>query len=189
MEKESIVELVIFLCLVLFIISLMVLLYFISPEQIVAKMGISNVYLFTLLISFFAGFSAWTSFSMVAILLTFVAGGISPIFLGLITGLGLAVGDIIMFFVGSRGRKLISGRWKKRLNKIARFFDGKLKKLVPFLCYIYIGLTPFPNNFLIIFLALIKYPIKKLYVPIVLGDMTFPLVITLLAAKGITFFW
>jgi hypothetical protein len=181
-------DIVIFSALVIFIISLIILLYFVSPTQIVNKIGVHNAYLFALLVSFLAGFSALTSFSMVAVLLTLAAGGVNPIYLGLVSGVGLAAGDIIMFFASSEARLLVSGKWEKALNKISKAFEGKPKKLMPLLTYIYMGLTPFPNDFLIIFLALINYPIKKLLIPIILGDITYPLIITLLAAKGIMLF-
>ena len=119
---------------------------------------------------------------MVTILLTFVAGGINPLYLGLISGLGLAIGDVIMFIVSSKGRELVNKKWEKKLDKISNFFKGSPKKIMPFFAYIYMGLTPFPNDILIVFLAVIKYPIKKLYLPIFLGDMTYPLIISLLAS-------
>ena len=188
MIKKNTQKIIIFLLLVIFIISLIALLYFLSPEEIVNKIGIHNAYLFALVISFLAGFSAWTSFSMVAVLIALTLGGINPLYLGLISGAGLATGDLIMFYASSKGRELIKGKWEKRLDKFSKFFEGNFKKIIPIISYIYIGLTPFPNDFLIIFLALIKYPIKKLYLPIILGDLTYPLLITLLATKGIMLF-
>jgi hypothetical protein len=181
-------DLIIFSALVVFIFSLAALLYFVRPEQIVSKIGVNNAYLFALLVSFFAGFSALTSFSMVAVLLTLAAGGVNPIYLGLISGVGLAIGDIIMFFASSEGRELVSENVARKLDKVHKFFARMPRTLVPVMTYIYIGLTPLPNDFLIIFLALIKYPVKRLYIPIILGDMTFTLMITLLAVKGILFF-
>ncbi len=182
-------KIILFSAILFFMIFFIIFVSFISPEELVNKIGVNNSYLFMLLISFFAGFSVWTSFSMVAILITLVAGGLNPIYLGLVSGLGLAVGDIIMFILASKGRELVSGKWEKRLNKLSEFFKGKPRKLIPFISYIYIGLTPIPNDYLMIFLALIKYPIKKLYVPLILGDITYPLIIAILASKGLTVFW
>jgi hypothetical protein len=180
-------KIIIFSFVILSIISLMIFFIFVSPEDIVRKIGVKNSYLFVFLVSFLAGFSAWTSFSVILILFTFVYGGINPFYLGIISGFGLMIGDIIMFFLGSKGRSSISGKWEKRLDKVAKFFEGKLKKFLPFFIYLYLSISPFPNDFLIIFLTIIKYPFKKLYVPLILGDLTYPLIITLLASKGISF--
>lgn len=187
-KQQKIKILVTFLVLFTLVMSLIVILYFVGPVEIVNRVGIQNAYLFAFLVAFFAGFSAWTSFSMVTILVTLVIGGVNPLYLGLVAGIGLAVGDIIMFFMGSEGRELIHGEWEKKLKKLAKFFEGEPKKLIPLITFIYMGLTPLPNDFLIIFLAMIKYPIKKLYVPIILGDITYPLLITTLALKGVILF-
>ena len=75
----------------------------------------------------------------------------------------------------------------EKLEKISRFVEKKAGKAIPFIVYVYVGLTPFPNDFIIISLAMIKYPLKKMYAPIILGDLTFALIIALLAARGIAF--
>ena len=175
----------IFLVLFIFVISLITLLYFVNPEKIVERIGVENSYIFIFLVAFFAGFSSWTSFSLVTLLITLTMGGMNPVYLGLIAGVGLAIGDVIMFLTGSKGRELITGDWEKKLEKLAKFFEGEPKKLIPLVTYIYMGLTPLPNDFLMIFLSLIKYPLKKLYIPIILGDITYPLLITLLVTKGV----
>jgi hypothetical protein len=183
---KKIKNIIIFSLIVLFIIFLMVFFIFISPEEIVRKIGVNNSYLFVFLVSFLAGFSAWTSFSVILVLFTFVYGGINPFYLGIISGFGLIIGDIIMFILGSKGRSSISGKWKKRLDKLAIFFKGRFNKFLPFLIYLYLSISPFPNDFLIIFLTIIKYPFKRLYIPLILGDLTYPLILTFLASKGIS---
>lgn len=54
-----------------------------------------------------------------------------------------------------------------------------------FCTYVYMGFTPLPNDLLLLFLAAIEYPAKKMGGIIVLGDITFALMITTLAAKGV----
>lgn len=178
-----------FLAILIFLISLFTLLHFLSPQEIVEKIGVRNGYILAFLVSFFGGFSAGGSISFVSILITLVSGGLNPLYLGIIAGISLTIGDLIMFYAGSKGRELISGNLDNKIRKISDIFEKRnwLKNLTPFIAYIYIGLSPFPNDFMIIFLAAIKYPIKRMSVILILGDITFALIITLLAARGFLF--
>jgi len=116
-----------------------------------------------------------------------VAGGINPIYLGLVSGISLAIGDMIMFYAGSKGRELIRGKWDKKIDKVANIFKKRkwLERMIPVIAYFYIGFAPLPNDVLILFLATIKYSAKKMNTVIILGDITFALMVTILAAKGI----
>lgn len=187
MVKKYNKKLIGFLILVVFLISLIVLLRFVSPEQIVNKIGVRNGYILAFVVSFFGGFSAGGSVSFISLLIILVTGGMNPIYLGLVSGISLAIGDMIMFYAGSKGRELIEGKWDKRIKKVANVFKKRkgLEKMIPIIAYLYIGFAPLPNDILILFLAAIEYPAKKMNGIIVLGDITFALMITILASKGI----
>ncbi|MBT3538614.1 hypothetical protein HN481_00625 [Candidatus Parcubacteria bacterium] len=190
MNKKRTKKILIFSILVIFIISLIILLYFVSPEQIVDKIGVRNSYLLVIFVSFFGGFSSGGSVTFISLLATFAAGGMNPFYLALAAGISLAVGDIIMFYAGSKGRELIIGKWDNKIDKIANAIMKRewSKKAVPFLAYLYVGFAPLPNDILILFLAAIEYPHKKMYIILILGDITFASTITLLAAKGLMLF-
>lgn len=185
MNKKN---LFVFLGYLIFIILIGIFLYFISPQEIINKIGITNSYILVFIISLFGGFSSWTSFSMVALLITLVTGGMNLLFLGIIAGIGLSIGDLTMLFASSKGRKLITGKYDKLLLKFSIFLKEKVEKLIFFIIYIYIGLTPFPNDMLLISLGLIDYPKKKMYLPIILADITFPIVATYLSLNGLILF-
>lgn len=187
MMKKYKKKLIGFLVLVIFLISLIILLYFINPEEIVNKIGVRNGYILAFIVSFFGGFSAGGSISFISFLIILVVGGINPIYLGLLTGVSLAIGDMIIFYVGSKGRDLIRGKWDKKIDKVANVFKKRkwLRKTIPVVAYLYIGFVPLPNDVLILFLAAIEYPAKRINGIIILGDMTFTLMITTLVAKGI----
>jgi len=152
-----------FLLLVIFLVFLITLLYFVSPEEIVNKIGVQNGYILAFLVSFFGGFSAIGSISFISLIITLIAGGMNPIYLGLVSGISLAIGDMIMFYAGARGRSLVSESWDKKINQIADVFKKRkwLEKMLPFLAYLYVGFSPFPNDVLILFLAAIEYQPKK----------------------------
>ena len=171
--------------LVIFLVSLIIILYFISPTEIVNKIGVQNGYILAFVVSFFGGFSAGGSISFISLLITLAAGGMNPIYLGLVAGTSLAIGDMVMFYAGSKGRELIKGKWDKKINKVADVFKKRkyLEKMIPVIAYLYIGFVPLPNDVLILFLAAVEYPAKKMNKIIVLGDITFTLMITILASK------
>lgn len=94
-----------------------------------------------------------------------------------------------MFYLGSKGRELVVGKWDKKLDKVAKYIKKKkIEKFIPFIAYLLIGFAPIPNDFIILFLAFIKFPRRKLYLPILLGGITFATLICVLASKGILLF-
>jgi len=187
MIKKYNKKLIGFLVLAVFLIALIISLYFVNPEEIVNKIGARNGYILAFVVSLFGGFSAGGSVSFISLLIVLVAGGMNPIYLGLVSGISLAIGDMIMFYAGSKGRELIKGKLNKGINRVASIFKKRrwLEKMIPVIAYVYISFAPLPNDVLILFLAAIKYPAKKMNVIIILGDITFALMITILAAKGI----
>ncbi len=188
MIKKYYKNILFFLVLIIFLGVLFSVVNRFGSDGLIEKIGARNSYLIMFVVAFFGGFSAWSSISFLATLITFSIGGLNPIYLGVIAGGALAMGDGLMFYVGSKGRELIVGKWGKKLEKFSFSVEKKIGKAMPFISYAYIGLTPFPNDFLIIFLAMIKYPSKKMYVPIIFGDLTFALLVSVLASKGIMIF-
>lgn len=176
--------------LIIFLVSLITLLYFFNPQEIVENIGVRNGYILAFFVSLFGGFSSGGSVTFISLLITLTLGGMNPIYLGLVAGSALAIGDMVMFYAGSKGRELIRGKWDKKIDKVANFFKKRkrLEKIIPLLAYLYISFIPLPNDILILFLAAIEYPMKKMNGIIILGDMTFALMITLLTARGIMIF-
>jgi len=175
---------------VIFAAGLVILFIFISPEQMVRAIGVHNGYVLAFFVSLFGGFSAGGSITFITLLIALVAGGLDPILLGIISGTALAIGDMVMFYAGTQGRTLITGKWDKKINAFARRFKrGKvMDMLVAFVAYLYMGFAPLPNDVLLLFLAGIEYPPRRMKVIIILGDFTFAFMVTLLAAQGATLF-
>ena len=179
-----------FLILVTFLVALSVLFIFVTPEEIVSRVGVRNGYILAFLVAFFGGFSAIGSISFISLLITLVLGGMNPIYLGLLSGISLSLGDMLMFFIACKGRELIKGKWKRRINKIAKMFEEKiwLEKIIPIIAFIYIGLTPLPSDVMIASLAMIEYPKNRMRLIIILADVTFALMIATFATKGVMMF-
>jgi hypothetical protein len=190
MRKKYTKKLFAFSILALFVVFLVVFFSFISPTEIVNKIGVKNAYIIVFLVSFFGGFSAGGSITFITLLVTLTIGGMNPIYLGLISGISLAIGDMIMFYAGCKGRELIRGKLDKRINKITKFINKRkgLEKTIPIIAYLYIGFAPLPNDILILFLSVIEYPRKKMNIIIILGDITFALMVTILTSMGVMIF-
>jgi hypothetical protein len=180
-------KLIAVLVLIIFIIFLITVIFFVKPEDLVGKIGVRNAYILLFIVSFFGGFSGGGAVTFISVLVTFVLGGLNPVYLGLTAGVSLAMGDMIMFYAFSKGRELVIRKWDKKIEKFSNMIKKRkwLERLVPFIAYIYVGILPLPNDILILFLAAIEYPRKKVNVILILGDLTFALMIALLAARGI----
>lgn len=189
-KKKRIKKLIAFSVLVVFLISLITFLLFVSPEEIVDNLGVRNGYIILFIVSFFGGFSSGGAFSFISFLVTLVAGGMNPIHLALIAGVSLALGDMIMFYAGSRGRDLVKGKWDKKIDRVTNLLKKRkwTEKAIPVFAYLYMGFTPLPNDILLLSLAAVEYPQKKMNVIIILGDLTFALMLTMLAVKGVLVF-
>jgi hypothetical protein len=162
---------------------------FASPEEILHVIGINNGYILAFVVSFFAGFSAFTAVSFYSLLIAFITGGLNPWLLALITGTSLALGDMFLFYFGRKGRDMISGKVDRAISNMTHYLSHhKLEKFIPLFSYLYISFIPLPNDWLLIFLASIRYPQKNMNIIIIFGDYTHVTVLTFLIMKGIVIF-
>jgi len=173
-------NILIFSILGIFILTILVLVSVFGPTEIVAAIGVKNGYLLIALVSFFGGYSAAGSTAFIAILIALSAGGLNPLYLSLISGVNLVIGDMILFYFGLQGRELVSEKWDKKINTFADSLRERkwFKKLTPLASYVYIGFLPLPNDVLLLFLAAIEFPVKTMFWIILLGDLTFVFVLT-----------
>jgi uncharacterized membrane protein YdjX (TVP38/TMEM64 family) len=185
-RRERIRNVFIFALLAIFFGAVFVFATVVNSESLVERLGEHNGYIIVFIVSFFAGFSAFTAVSFYSILITFISGGLNPFLLAVIVGTSLSLGDIFMFYFGRKGRDILSGRADRMFNRMSRFFlKPRREKYIPLLSYIYISFIPLPNDWLLLFLASIRYPHKHLNLIIIGGDLTHAFLITLLTAKGI----
>ncbi|MDF1570420.1 MAG: hypothetical protein P1P82_02255 [Bacteroidales bacterium] len=160
-----------------------------NPDEIIASIGRRNGYIIAFVIAFFAGFSAFTAVSFYSLLIASLAAGLNPVLLAVITGTSLALGDMFLFYFGHKGRDLIRGKVDRRINQLANYFrKHNLEKRIPLISYVYISFLPLPNDWLLIFLATLKYPQTRLNLVIIIGDLTHVSILVFLASRGIQLF-
>jgi membrane protein YqaA with SNARE-associated domain len=92
--------------------------------------------------------------------------GWDPLLLTIAGGTGSAIGELVGYFLGYYGRRLISLDRLRRMDYLLRIF-GKYSPLAIFL----FALTPLPDDLLFIPLGLMRYSIVKAFIPALLGKL------------------
>ncbi len=79
------------------------------------------------------------------------------------------VGD----YFGKKGGEALNAPLRKKLRIFSRFIKKQPRWAVTLLVYGYFSFAPLPNDIITFPLGLAGYPFKKIWVPAVLGDITF----------------
>lgn len=189
LKKSNGKKVIVFVLMLIFIVGLSVLLTFVKPEEIIEIIGVKNGYLIIAIFALFGGISAFTSVSFYATLVTFTIGGLNPFILALVSAPSLFIGDSVYYYFGHTLNNLLSPKMLKYTDKIKAFLHRpRVYKFSPILIYLYVGVSPLPPDVLIITLSISKYPYKRMIVPLLLGEITFVLIVSMLAQRGIMIF-
>ena len=89
---------------------------------------------------------------------------LNPLLLGLVSGLGSAIGEMVSYLLGWGGRKMIESRYGSRLDAVEKLID-RYGALTVFI----VALLPIPDDLLLIPLGMMKYDIKKTFIAMLLG--------------------
>lgn len=174
--------------ILLFIISWFIFVFLVGPQTIVDFLGVQNTYLTIFLISAIGGFSSFTAVSVYSLLVTFVGGGASPLFIALAAGFGVTIGDSLFYLFGSKSRDALNQKTKQKVDRLKKFIKNKNSFLTPVLIFIYAGFTPFPNDIMTVSVALTGYSYKKAITPLFLGNLTNLILVSYAAFYGWTLF-
>jgi membrane protein DedA with SNARE-associated domain len=105
----------------------------------------------------------------------FILGGqpsFDPFLIAVAAGAGAAIGEFSGYLIGVGGRKVISGRYKKRIEFLTKLF----KKYGPIAIFVF-ALTPLPDDLLFIPLGVMRYSLVRAFVPAILGKFFSNLII------------
>ncbi len=172
----------------LFMAGWVVLMFLVPPERIVRMAGVENAYAVVLLLSVIGALGSMTTFSSYPAIVTFAAGGMNPLALGLVSAIGLTIGDALFYrFVGEVSG-LLRGGAKEKAVKVGRWLEERPRWVIPFVTWVWVGLLPLANNILTGALSLSGYRFRKVLVPLFLGNATFPTGVAYLASSGIDLF-
>jgi hypothetical protein len=179
---------ILFVSLLVFLVGFLFMFVFHNPVDIITMLGIRNSYVLAFFVSLVGAFTSLTKFSAYPMIVALVAGRLDPLLVGFISGIGLASGDVLFFLFGYSARDLSGERTKDFLKKMLSRLQRLRSILVQGVIFLYVAATPFPNNLLSGALAYTGYPFKKVVIPLVMGDVSFCLLIAWLAVKGIQLF-
>lgn len=173
---------------VVFLAAWAVLMFLVPPDRIVERLGVENAYGVVLLLSIVGAMGSMTTFSSYPAIVTFAAGDMSVLALGLVSGIGLTIGDAIFYSFATEVKGLLSGRARERAVEVGEWLEERPEWMIPVVTYVWVGLLPIANNLLTGGLALAGYRFRRILVPVFLGNVTFPTGVAYLASIGIELF-
>ena len=157
--------------------------YFVPPDTLVEGVGIQNTYAVAFLISLVAGFSTLTGTAAYATVIEFARGGANPLLLGIIAGVGLFLSDSAFYLLVMRGRVALGNRLGRWLARFHQFVERVPRWVVYVGVYLFCAIGPIPNDVMMTVMIIGGYQYRKLWIPLLLGDITFMLLLSHLFAQ------
>jgi len=104
----------------------------------------------------------------------FAAGVIlNPFLVGILAGIGSAIGEFTGYALGLSGRKIMRKKWKKEIAKVEHLFQ----RYGGFLVILFFAVTPLPDDVTGIIAGILKYPIKKYFIASLIGKIILHLIL------------
>jgi membrane protein YqaA with SNARE-associated domain len=188
MKKRTLRTYISVIATIMFIAFWTLILLWYSPKEIVQAVGIENGYTLTFTVAMLGSLSSLTFASVYPMIVAFALGELNPLFLTIAAGTGLTLGDSLFYYLGMKVRPFLKSDWRLKLKRFADWVDARPVWMMPVIVYLWVGFTPFPNNLLTGYLAASGYSYYKVIIPVFLGNLSFPAIVTLLAGMGIEFF-
>lgn len=100
----------------------------------------------------------------------FLAAGLWLPFIILALVIGTTIADFIGYFVGHWSREFAEDHYPKTFSRIVSLNENHRRWLLPFV-FLYAAVIPFPNEAMLIPLAVIGIRLKSLLIPLILGNI------------------
>ena len=115
------------------------------------------------------------------ILLAFNQSGINIFLLAFLAGIGGAIGDLLFVLFG---RKIKESTEREQFEKVRIFFErNKNSPFLSSLIFLYAAFFPLPNELMTLALGYLKYPLKKILIPLILGNALYYLILVLIGGS------
>jgi len=95
-----------------------------------------------------------------------LGGTFEPLWIAVAAGIGSAVGEFSGYLIGFGGRRVISEKYKKKMEFLMKLFD----RFGPIVIFLF-ALTPLPDDLLFIPLGVIRYSIARAFIPALIGKI------------------
>ncbi len=164
--------------------------YSLSPEAILAYIGVENAYLLIGILAFLGGVTTFSGIPYHLVLVTLAAGGLNPLLLGGITGVAVMMGDATSYFVGVGGKHLVPTWIEAYIEQVLKLCR-RHPTLTPVVFFLYGALVPFSNDVITIPMGAAGYPFWRVMGPLALGNLVFNITLAYLAvsASGLLSGW
>jgi membrane protein YqaA with SNARE-associated domain len=149
-------------------VLLSVIFFWLGPTTIISWMGVENSYVLLALVSFIGGLSTLSGVPYQLVLITLAAGGLNPLYLGLVSATAVTLGDSSSYLVGYYGRTLF-GKHLERLQ----YFVTNHPRLLPLGIFFYGTIVPISSDIITIPLGFLRYPMWKVLLPLGVGTLIF----------------
>ncbi len=123
------------------------------------------------LLSFIGALSIFFPIPYIVVIFT-LGQSYEPIWIAVAAGLGSAIGEFSGYLLGFGGRKVISEKYKKKMNFLVKLFN----RFGPVVIFLF-ALTPLPDDLLFIPLGAMRYSIVKMFVPALIGKFCMNLIV------------
>jgi uncharacterized membrane protein YdjX (TVP38/TMEM64 family) len=166
MSRQTLITLIV---LAIFLAS-SISLALIPSDTLLAYIGSENAYLLMFALGLVGGFTTFSGIPYHVILMSLSAGGAWPLLLGVVTALGVMIGDSVMYGVSKRASHLVRGRVATILQSVAVALSAHPKLLAPALV-LYGTISPFSNDFIVASLSFMGYSYRRIIIPLTIGNM------------------
>ncbi|MGM0770427.1 MAG: VTT domain-containing protein [Halobacteriota archaeon] len=169
--------------IILFIVSWSILLYYHSPGEIVERLGVHNVYIFVFLMAMIGGVSTFTSTTFYTAIITISIGGVNSVWIALFASIGLTFGDLVFYYLGTKGRQCINGKYSGTIYRLTKRMERIDDRITMMMIFLY-SLTPLPSDVIAIALAIVRFPFRKMIIPLFAGNFTLIVLLVELSKLG-----
>lgn len=162
-------------------VGLSLLFVSIPSDTLIGYVGTENGYLLMYLIAFMGSITTFAGIPYPLFLINLVAGGFSPIFMGLVSAAGVSTADSFTFFATKKGGALLSEKLYHSFARIAVHIENHPAILTPGLM-LYGVVSPLSNDFAVISLSLMQYRYIRVVLPLAVGNVAYNIGIAYLGA-------
>lgn len=137
-------------------------------QALVASWG----YLALFFLAIISGFNLLVPIPAVALVPAASAAGLDPWFSALVVTAGMTISDSVSYFIGRLGREILAGKQAALLAKLEKI-QKKHNAWPIWLLFLYAAVVPFPNEIILIPMAVLGYPAKEAVPAVFFGNLVF----------------
>lgn len=168
----------------LFVIAFTIFAYsYVDTQSLLTWIGLENAYLMMFLIAFAGGLTTFNFIPYYSVIILLVTAGLSPLYVGIASALGVMFGDSFSYYMGYSGGTVIPQKFKYIFEKISSFAIRKPKTFL-LGSFLYGAFSPLPNDLITVSAGIAKIPFIKVMIPLVLGNLVFNIGFAYLSLYG-----